>query len=149
MVVMTEATDFVAAKIAQRYAHPGRHAYLYLFQVRPDADFMPLVPSEASVIAAWIDEGEGLTSVGPSQAVERCRVTYEIGLQHKRPKGSHERRLQMARCVLFSTVQPDENSVQVKLVSRSLVFSPAKGDREAHEVWRRGGEGWYSEYQPD
>jgi hypothetical protein len=29
------------------------------------------------------------------------------------------------------------------------VFSPAKGDREAHEVWRRGGEGWYSEYQPD
>jgi hypothetical protein len=146
--VVTAATDFVAAAIAQRYAHPGRFNYLYLFQLKPEADFTPLVPALDHILAAWIDEGEGLRPVSADLGVERCRLTYDIGLEHKRPKGSHERRMQMARSVLFAATQPDEDTVEVRLLSRALVFSP-KGDREAHEVWHPGGAGWYSVHQPD
>jgi hypothetical protein len=139
--------EFVAGRIAARYAHPGRTAYTYLFQLKPDSDFGPLVPDPESVIVAWMDEGNGLLPAPTDTAVEHCRAVLanKTDLTTPRKITSHERRQMMARSILFTVTQPAD-LVEVRLLSRALVFSP-KGDREANEQWRPTGEGWYSAYR--
>jgi hypothetical protein len=142
------ATDIVVVHIVERYANPGRSAYTYLFQLKPDSDFEPLVPEVASILAAWMDEGDGLQTAPIDLAVEHCRATRAQAPDLRRPQklNSHQRRQMMARSILFSAVQASDDVVQVRLVSRSLVFSP-KGDREALEDWRPTGDDWYSAYR--
>jgi len=140
--------EFVAGRIAARYGHPGRTAYTYLFQMKPDGDFGPLVPDSESVITAWMDEGSGLLPAPIDTAIEHCRAVHanKTDLTTPRKMTSHERRQMMARSILFAVTQPAADLVEVRLLSRSLVFSP-KGDREAQEQWRPTGEGWYSAYR--
>ncbi len=142
--------EFVAARIAERYAHPGRVAYLYLFQLEPGSDFSPLMPPVESTLAAWLDEGGGLAPVAVETAVERCRAAIHTKPDpaNQRAMTSNQRRQMMARSILFSVTQPADDLITVRLLSRALHFSP-KGDREAFEEWHRAGEGWYSAYQPD
>ena len=146
--MVASATDIVAAHIAQRYAHPGRAAYTYLFQLKPDSDFGLLVPEATAILAAWMDEGNGLQPVPAESAVERCRATHAQAPDLQRPQklNRHQRRQLMARSILFSATQHGDDLVQVRLVSRALIFSP-KGDREAFEDWRRTGDDWYSAYR--
>ncbi len=146
--MVRSATDIVAAHIVERYANPGRSAYTYLFRLKPDSDFGPLVPEVASILAAWMDEGSGLQTVPAALAVEHCRATRVQAPDLRRPQqlNKHQRRQMMARSILFTAVQVDDALVQVRLVSRSLVFSP-KGDREATEDWRPTGDDWYSAYR--
>src|SRR5215208_5511169 len=143
-------TEFVANRIAQRYANPARSAYVYLFQVRPDADFSQLIPAPEVVIAAWYDERNGMEQVTPQAALEHCRATKQAVTDLAQPKKmtSHERKQMMARSIVFSVTQPSESVIQVHLFSRSLSFSP-KGDREVTEEWRQSGDTWFSAYQPD
>jgi hypothetical protein len=146
--MVRSATDIVAAHIAERYANPGRFAYTYLFRLRPDSDFGPLVPEVDSILAAWMDEGGGLQTVPAELAVEHCQATRAQApdLRRPQPLNKHQRRQMMARSILFTAVQAGDDLVQVRLMSRSLVFSP-KGDREAFEDWRPTGEDWYSAYR--
>jgi hypothetical protein len=141
--------EFVAGRIAARYAHPGRTANTYLFQLKPDSDFGPLVPDPESVIAAWMDEGNGLLPAHIDIAVDHCRAVFanKTDLGTPRKMTSHERRQMMARSILFTATQPAADLVEIRLLSRALVFSP-KGDREALEQWRPSGEDWYSAYRP-
>jgi hypothetical protein len=138
----------VAAHIAQRYAHPGRAAYTYLFQLKPDSDFGPLVPELTSILVAWMDEGSALQPAPAETTAERCRATHAQAPDLRRPQklSRHQRRQLMARSILFTAIQASDDLVQVRLVSRALVFSP-KGDREAFEDWRRTGDDWYSAYR--
>jgi hypothetical protein len=142
-------TEFVANRIAQRYANPARSAYAYLFQIKPDADFSSLIPPPEIVIAAWVDEGNGLQPTSPLSAVERCQTTKQAvsDLATPRQRTSHERKQTMARSVLFSVAQLSESMIEVHLVSRSLAFTP-KGDREVSEAWHQSGDSWFSAYQP-
>jgi hypothetical protein len=148
--MVSSATDYVAARIAERYGHPGRAAYTYLFRLKPGSDFGPLVPDLASVLAAWMDEGDGLQPVPVEAAVEHCRAALNSKPVLSRPQRltPHQRRHMMSRSILFSVEQPAEDLVTVRLVSRALHFSP-KGDREAFEQWRPTGDGWYSAYRPE
>jgi hypothetical protein len=144
-----EPVQSVVEQIAKRYAHPGRAAYLYLFQMKPDSDLTHLVPDVESVLAAWMDEGQGLTPTDIETAVDHCTATYNLKLKTIRTRISEERRRQMARSVVFTVVQSGEDMVKVTLVSRALAFSP-KGDRTAHEEWKPTEDGgWYSAYRPD
>ncbi len=148
--MVSSPTDYVAARIAERYAHPGRAAYTYLFRLKPDRDFGPLVPDPESVVSAWLDEGGGLAPVPVESAVEHCRAALAAKPDLTRPQQttSHQRRQMMARSILFSVDQREENLVKVRLLSRALHFTP-KGDREAFEEWRPTGGGWYSAYRPE
>ncbi|MEP7287472.1 MAG: hypothetical protein ABI947_17075 [Chloroflexota bacterium] len=139
--------DYVAERIAARYGHPARVAHLYLFRLKPDSDLTAIVPSVETVLTAWVDEGSGLGPTSAARAIEQCQAVYGVELKTSRPTTPLERRRQMARSVLFTVEQPDVDSIEVQLMSRALAFSP-KGDRAAHEVWHRSGEGWYSAYQP-
>ena len=141
------SADAVAERIAQRYAHPGRAAYAYLFRVKPGSDLTRMIPDTESVLAAWLDEGSGLSAAPAALAVEHCTITRGTGLNRKHAQNAQERRQQMARAIQFTVTQIDENLIEVHLVSRALLFSP-KGDREAHEQWRRSADGWYSAYLP-
>ena len=141
------STDAVAERIAQRYAHPGRAAFAYLFRLKPNSDLTPLIPTAESVLAAWMDEGEGLSPVPADIAVEHCTASRSTGLNRKRAQNAAERKQQMARAIQFIITQVDEHQIEVRLVSRALLFSP-KGDREAVEQWHLGSGGWYSAYQP-
>ncbi len=142
------ATDYVTGRIVQRYAHPGRSAYLYMFQLAPDGDFSALIPPVVTITAAWVDEGSGIQPISPAAAVEHCQAAKEsvgdpaIALRTTR----HERRQMMARVILFSVTQLSETAIQVHLVSRALAFAP-KGTREVVEEWRPTAEGWYSTYR--
>ena len=149
--VNNQPTDEVAERIALRYAHPERVAYLYLFRLAPGSDFGPLVPLTGHILTAWIDEGSGLARTDADSAVRKCQTVYDAMAEarrlSKRPKTSHERRQQMARSILFTVTQPVEDEIEVHLLSRALAFSP-KGDREVVEKWRRSAEGWFSSYLP-
>jgi hypothetical protein len=142
--------EYVAGRIAARYAHPVRTAYTYLFQLKSGVDFGPLVPDSESVIAAWMDEGNGLLPAPIDTTVDHCRAVFanKTDLSTPRKMTSHERRQMMARSILFTAIQPAADLVEVRLLSRALIFSP-KGDREANEQWRPSGEGWYSAYRGD
>ena len=146
---MTEPIDFVAARIVTRYSHPSRSAYAYMFRLKPGTDLGGMTPSVESIITAWVDEGEGLIPSPPEIAVDHCRIAQRHKPDADRPRQMtpHERRQMMARAILFTVSQPSADLVTVHLVSRSVCFSP-KGDREAHEQWRRTGEGWYSAHVP-
>jgi hypothetical protein len=143
------ASEAVALKIVERYSHPGRTAFTYLFQMKPESDFTALVPDPTAVIAAWIDEGNGLVSMPVDTAVVHCRTT-QVESPKRDDQGkltSNQRRQMMARSILFIVTQLDTDEIEVRLVSRALNFSP-KGDREVTEKWRRTADDWYSAYQP-
>jgi hypothetical protein len=143
------ALTYVSERIAQRYAHPGRAAYLYLFRLQVGSDFSALVPSIAQVIEAWIDEGQGLKSADPASVIAACSIVRDAKLQFSKPTDSPSRKRQMSRAVLFSVDQTDDDSINVRLISRAVSFTP-KGDREVNELWRRTGTGeaWYSTHRP-
>ncbi len=136
-----EAT--IAEKIIARYGHPARTAYLYLFQLEPNADRSSLIPHADEVTGAWIDEGMGLQPANATSVIERCTTTR--GLPLTRPANPHERRLFMARVVTFTFMQTTPDEYQVTLISRALRFTP-KGDRTAIETWRPADGSWYSAY---
>src|SRR5258706_1469821 len=102
------ATDDVTARIVRRYANPGRAAYMYLFRLKPGSELGPLqrlVPEPDSVLAAWADEGEGLLSTPPDEAVRRCATAYAVGVeiaQTPQKLAPHQRRQLMARSILFT-----------------------------------------------
>jgi hypothetical protein len=141
--------DFVTGRIVARYGHPARAAYLYMFRLRPGADFSPILPPQEAALAAWVDEGDGLLPTPIEAAIERCRAALEIRPDVDKPQRltAHQRRQMMARSVFFSLEQTAEGLIEVHLQSRSLAFSP-KGDRIAHETWRPTRDGWYSAYRP-
>ena len=147
---MSADEDAVAQKIVQRYAHPERKAYLYMFRLIPGSDFDSLVPAKADVVAAWVDEGDDLLPATVDVALAACAGIREIHTTDAGPRKltSHQRRQLMARSVLFSVQATTPDLIEVRLMSRALTFSP-KGDREAHERWRRTGVDWYSAYQPE
>lgn|SRR5258708_1716563 len=146
---MPSDVDLVAHKIVQRYAHPERKAYLYMFRLKPASDFSAIVPAPENILAAWIDEGNGLLPAAVDSALVACSAARE---PHTNPRApgkltSHERRQLMARSVLFSVEATAPDLIEVRLSSRALTFSP-KGDREVLERWQRTGAEWYSAYQP-
>lgn len=137
--------SFVAGQIAARYAHPSRTAYLYLFRLTPGADFAQMPLDTTYIVTAWVDEGVGLAAVSASEAVARCAAAAQF--RAARPANAHERRLTMARLVMFNVIGgADQAQIAVDLYSRALQFTP-KGDRRALETWRRADEiggDWYS-----
>ena len=147
---MVDPEAYVAQRIVQRYGHPGRTAYVYLFRVKPDSDLGLLIPTAESVHTVWIDEGSGLIQSTPAIAIANGNAIRALQITTSGPQKltSHQRRQMMARSIVFIAIQSAENEVSVTLVSRSLTFSP-KGDRTAHEKWLRMGEDWFSAYQPD
>lgn len=140
-------TDTVAERIARRYAHPGRAAYVYLFRLKLESDLTPLIPATEWVVTAWLDEGSGLSPASAALTVEHCAATRSTGLNRRHAQTATERKQQMARAIQFIVTQLDDKLIEVHLVSRALLFSP-KGDREVHEQWRPASDGWYSAYQP-
>ncbi|HLY29156.1 MAG TPA: hypothetical protein VKQ72_22615 [Aggregatilineales bacterium] len=146
---MTEAADWVASRIIERYGRPGRVAYMVMFRLQNSADFSHIVPPRESIVAAWIDAGSGLLPATAESALERCKILQAVHTLARAPHQmtADERRQMMARSVLFSVQQTATDLVEVRLISRSLTFSP-KGDREANEQWKPGSEGWYSAYRP-
>lgn len=116
---------------------------MYLFRLRPDADFQPLVPGPDYVLAAWVDENGGLHPLPPDEAIQRCLAAAAIPANRWTA-----RRWTMARVVTFTAIPTDEETVAVRLLSRALHFAP-RGTREAHETWQRTADGqWYSAYRP-
>jgi hypothetical protein len=148
--MVSAPTDYVAARIAERYANPARAAYLYLFRLKPSSDFSPLAPDPQSILSAWVDEGGGLASMPVETAVERCRaaIAAKPDLSVPQKLTPHQRRQMMSRSILFSVEQPSERVVTVRLLSRALHFTP-KADREAFEEWHPSGQGWYSAHRPE
>lgn len=145
-----EALDFVSRRIMERYSNPARRAYLYLFRLKPDSDFAPIVPIGDAILTAWIDEGNGLALMPTDESIERARAALDLRSNlHRLPQRTM--RQTMARVVVFSVVQSAAALIAVHLLSRALMFSP-KGDREVHEQWRpidnSEGKIWYSAYQP-
>src|SRR5689334_15339135 len=102
--------EAVALKIVERYSHPGRTAYLYLFQLPAETDFAPLIPNADVVIAAWMDEGDKLSPSPADTAVALCRATKELAPNLTRPQklSSQQRKQMMARSILFSVRQLNE-----------------------------------------
>jgi hypothetical protein len=147
---MVDPLDFVTQRLVERYGHPARTAYLYMFRIKADSNFSLLIPESESIIAAWVDEGSGLALTKADEALERCGMTKSVKTVSEGPRKltSHQRKQMMARSVQFSVVQSSPDLVEVHLMSRSLGFSP-KGDRETHELWRPTGDGWYSAYKPE
>ena len=144
------ATDDVTARIVRRYANPARTAYLYLFRLKPGGELGPIVPEADSVLAAWADEGEGLLSTPPDEAVRKCAAAHAVGLeiaQTPQKLTPHQRRQLMARSILFTVEQISDSVINVHRFSRALAFSP-KGDRKVTEEWHPSNEGWYSSYRP-
>ena len=123
---------------------------MYLFRVTPASDFTALLPAAENVITAWVDEGERLVETPAEIALAHGQSTHDEAPNLSTPRGlsSQQRRQMMARSVLFSVTQLNDDEIEVYLVSRSLIFSP-KGDREVTERWQRTGDSWYSAYQPD
>jgi hypothetical protein len=148
--VVTNPLEAVALKIVERYSHPGRTAYMYLFRVTPESDFTALIPSASDVIAVWMDEGNNLEQSPIDTTIAHSTVTRNAAPTLTAPQKltSTQRRQMMARVVVFSVSQLNDDEVEVHLVSRPLIFTP-KGDREVTEKWRRSADGWYSAYQPD
>jgi hypothetical protein len=140
--------EFVANRIVERYSHPSRTAYLYMFWVVKDADFTPLIPDPASVIAAWVDEGNGLQPTNAEDAVKRGLAALERK-SFAAPKDTHERRTAMSRSLVLTIEQTAEDLVEVDLLSRAL--HSAKAQRHAYETWKPTSEGniWYSAYRPE
>jgi hypothetical protein len=149
--MVSSATDYVAARIAERYANPARAAYLYLFHLKPGSGFSPLAPDPELILSAWVDEGTGLASVPVEAAVERCRAAIAAKPDLSKPQQltPHQRRQMMSRSILFTVEQPSDKIVTVRLLSRALHFTP-KADREAFEEWHpTSGGGWFSAHRPD
>jgi hypothetical protein len=128
-------------KIRARYSTPGRNAYLYLFLLHPDANRDALIPAESEIVAAWVDEGDGLAETSTAQAVGQATAARQF--KAARPTSPHERRLAMARVVTLTIVQQAGDQYSVDLISRALAFAP-KGDRRAVELWRPAEGSWYS-----
>ncbi len=147
---MPSDVDLVAHKIVQRYAHPERKAYLYMFRLQPGSDFSAIVPAPENILAAWVDEGNGLLPAAVDSALVACSAAREIHINSRTPGKltTHQRRQLMARSVLFSVEATAPDLIEVRLRSRALTFSP-KGDREILERWQRTGADWYSAYQPE
>ncbi len=135
------ALDFVASRIVERYAHPSRTAYLYAFRLHTDADLTPLLPELPTILAAWVDEGSGLSDVSAAQAIAHCEAARNANIV--RPTNAHERRLSMARVLAFKVDTQIPDQISVELFSRALNFTP-KGDRRVTETWRRAEGSWYS-----
>ncbi len=148
--MVTNPLEAVALKIVERYSHPGRTAYMYLFRVTPESNLTALIPPASIVIATWMDEGNSLLDSSIDIAIAHSTATRNAAPTLTAPQklSSDQRRQMMARVVIFSVSELNDDEVEVHLVSRSLAFSP-KGDREVTEKWRRSADGWYSAYQPD
>jgi hypothetical protein len=134
-------TEIILGKIRVRYSAPKRTAYLYLFLLKPDANRNILIPSASDVVAAWVDEGNGLTETPIEQALQQTIAAREF--RTARPTSAHERRLSMARIVTLTVEAQAVDQYSVDLFSRALAFSP-KGDRRALETWRPAEGSWYS-----
>jgi len=146
MSVPETPVDIVAERIAVRYRNPSRKAYLYLFRLAPSASLDALVPPADHVVQAWIDNGNGLVESAIEGVVAACADASQVKPHTQSPTrlSPHERKQMMARSILFTAHQPDQDTVEVNLASRALGFSP-KGDRVALEVWKRTVDGtWYS-----
>lgn len=142
-------TEIVAAHIVQRYANPARKAHVYLFRLRPGAPLDVLPPQAESVLAAWVDEGQGLHLSLIDEAIQRCAAAMQLRATSSAPPPLALRKQWMARAAQFSLTQPDPEHVEVQLMSRALAYMP-KGDRRALEIWQRAADGvWYSAKQPD
>ncbi len=125
---------------------------MYLFQLRSGVDFVPIPPDLVQIVSSWFDEGDGLAASPVAEAVQRCwllnsalRATADL------PRGKFSTRQMMARIVVFSVMLVDaqtEPTMSVDLFSRALAFTP-KADRRVVELWKPGGEGWYSTYTGD
>ncbi len=140
-MVDSTAVESIVDKLLERYSHPGRVAYLYMFRLAPCADFDPLLPDPGSVLDAWMDEDGGLVRVEAAEALAHCQET--IIVSKRRPKNRQERRRQMARLVSFCVFPHTASEILVELSSRALLFSP-KGDRRVTEHWHPAEGGWYS-----
>ena len=135
-----------------RYANPARRNYLYLFQLKPGTDFMPIPPDPARVVSSWFDEGNRLARSPIDVVIERCR-TLNVALHEYDPipPGKFITRQMMSRIVVFSVALVEveaEPTMSIDLFSRALAFTP-KADRRVTELWKQGGEGWYSTYTGD
>jgi hypothetical protein len=146
------ASAWIANRIAVRYANPARRAYLFLFQLQPGTAFMPIPPDPAHVVSSWFDEGGGLARSPIETAIERCRVlNTALHAYDPIPKGKFVTRQMMARIVVFSVTlvaAEADPTMSIDLFSRALAFTP-KADRRVTELWKTGGEGWYSTYTGD
>jgi hypothetical protein len=140
--------EFVANRIVERYNHPSRTAYLYMFWVAKGTDTAPLIPDASGVIAAWVDEGDGLIRTDADDAVKRGLAALEQKT-FAAPQNTHERRTAMARSLVLTIEQTSESLVEVDLLSRAL--HSAKAQRHAYETWKPTSEGniWYSAYRPE
>lgn len=147
---------FIAARIVERYSHPSRTNYLYLFHVQSSADFQPIPPVAGQIIQAWVDEENTLSSIDPIKACHLCQLTADrwrsqsVVDGYAPPRSREERRRLMARQVVFSITPPDPAGEPVALVdlfSRAIAFTP-KGDRRVTETWRPFAGGWFSAYKP-
>ena len=146
---------FIAGRIVERYSHPSRTNYLYLFQLLAGADFAPIVPALSQIDQAWVDEGEGLQPIEVVMACQRCQATidrlHNDSTEGRKPQQRDDRRRLMARQVSFSITAPaiitSESVVLVDLFSRAIAFTP-KSDRRVTETWRSFEGGWYSAYKP-
>jgi hypothetical protein len=141
MVAVTPGLETILGKICERYSHPSRVAYLYLFHLVNSADRGVLIPNASEVLQAWIDEGSGLALTDPQNGIAQCQATANFRTSH--PANTHERRMSMARVVTLTVTQDSAVQYSVNLISRALHFSP-KGDRQAFETWRPAEGSWYS-----
>ena len=148
---MVAAHDVVAAQIVRRYNNPERKVFAYLFQLTPEADFRPLIPSPTAVIAAWMDEEGGLIETPVETAIAHAYAIAAIPKPRMYHAGNYtpfQRKQMLARTVLFSVRERDADTVEVHLFSRSVVFTP-KGDHDGYELWTRDGDGdWYFAHRP-
>jgi hypothetical protein len=140
-MVSSEAVEFIVGKLVERYSHPGRVSFMYMFRLAPGTDFEPLLPAAAVIQDAWMDEDTGLVPVEAAVALAHCRETLVVS--KARPTNRQERRRQMARVVSFIVLPQTATQVVVELSSRALLFSP-KGDRRVTEIWHPAEGGWYS-----
>ena len=146
------ASEWIANRIAVRYANPARRAYLYLFQLEAGTDFMPIPPDSGRVISSWFDEGGKLAHSPTETAIEHCRILHTaLHAYDPIPPGKFITRQMMSRIVVFSVALVEaeaEPTMSIDLFSRALAFTP-KADRRVTELWKQGGEGWYSTYTGD
>src|SRR5260221_6026631 len=101
--MMPSDVDLVAHKIVQRYAHPERKAHLYMFRLKPGSDFSAIVPAPENILAAWVDEDNGLLPAAVDSALVACSAARETHINSRTPGKltTHQRRQLIARSVLF------------------------------------------------
>ena len=146
------ASEWIANRIAVRYANPARRVYLFLFQLETGTDFMPIPPDSSRVVTSWFDEGGGLARSPTVFVIERCGILNTALHTHDAfMPGKYITQQRMARIVVFSVTlvaAESESTMSIDLFSRALAFTP-KADRRVTELWKQGGDGWYSTYTGD